>query len=367
MAERMREDEFENKKLSQTLYHLVFFLLVQASPSYTATPGGQFLLHGGPGAVAPVEPTLDYGDYPVLEYRLYKMTSGREGQGSWEEVTRRQQREGVTEYTADVPLPSLSHPRAYKFRVDAFYDDYGKLSALASPGIETDFIVPCTGTDQFSANISTVPSQKERASQRAERSRVEVTWSVSDPSLLDSLYVTYSYQVIQVATALPCSRTRAKLRRELKGSRSRLMLHNLEPCTPITSTCGPPPHPYRKRRRSRRALSPPHQRTLTIFNISSTSASASWLKPSCPTRGGVLVYFELELREVDNSLSLPLAFYSSSQEVTFYNLQPATRYCLRVRYVNPAGQGPFSECANLTTTATSQMRGQDDFGPCRVT
>lgn len=91
------------------------------------------------------EPTLDYGDYPVLEYRLYKMTSGREGQGSWEEVTRRQQREGVTEYTADVPLPSLSHPRAYKFRVDAFYDDYGKLSALASPGIETEFIVPCTG------------------------------------------------------------------------------------------------------------------------------------------------------------------------------------------------------------------------------
>lgn len=135
-----------NKKLSQTLVSSCVFPVGAGLPK----------LHSSPRVVSSSctavrvqwhqwEPTLDYGDYPVLEYRLYKMTSGREGQGSWEEVTRRQQREGVTEYTADVPLPSLSHPRAYKFRVDAFYDDYGKLSALASPGIETDFIVPCTG------------------------------------------------------------------------------------------------------------------------------------------------------------------------------------------------------------------------------
>lgn len=59
---------------------------------------------------------------------------------------------------------------------------------------------------------------------------VEVTWSVSDPSLLDSLYITYSYQVIQVGDCLVVQQDKGKgYVVELKGSRSRLMLHNLEP------------------------------------------------------------------------------------------------------------------------------------------
>lgn len=300
----------------------------------------------------------DFGDgsLPLAEYRLYWRQNGT-GSAGWTQAAKIAYNASLKVYQHNVTLVG---DHFYEFRVDIHYSDDSKVVENASPGFVTQPLIYVLCTTTTTPPPLTVPIIvgsdifDNMTASNQPGGAILVTWSIAPNLQRFPWNITLAYRVIATGDCSPetpsaltsfwVNQTVTNYSVASPAAWSRYEVVLTAQGMGVISTA-----------KGTRTISPISAEIPPSGNVSevraegvlSTAATLRWTPVNCTQRGGVLLRYDVTVRQLDASWTLNVT--SNTASTRLEQLNPYTNYSARVRFVNSVGVGPFGQQVLFTT------------------